>query len=200
MSDIGWPRPTTDLEYERLDHVVDLLGRILMEAAEVESLLREIAESLLGAEHGEVFIGGLSVSSLRDRLLVLIERRTDINHGLRAPLRTLVEDCKTLFEKRNDLAHGRWSLDEAGVLYVHVDRRVTKRSESRQVRPVGTFDDLHRLRQDFANMGQDLVVAGRNILFGDALIQSRLDDQQGFSWSPRLLEGRPPLTDPAPGS
>lgn len=85
MTDDG---PGTPLEYARLDTLVDLLGRVALESAEVEAVLREVAEDLAGraaGDHVEVFTAGATGSTLCTWCLALIDRRDDISDGLRAP-------------------------------------------------------------------------------------------------------------------
>lgn len=92
--------------------------------------------------------------------------------------------------------HARWGLDDDGTLYALTSRHIKENHLDRtlEVR-VGTFAVLADLRQNFANVADELVVGLGNAMVGFSRSLPPADDSSGMSWSPRLKESYPSQTD-----
>lgn len=147
--------------------LTEILGRVVYEAAQVESAMSLLLESIVAAEYGWVLINGASANSLIEWLST-IAKREDFKYW-----RELAELClraRDLNNKRNHIVHATWAhaspdyfngeTDEDGGYWVALRERQRqfllqdKQFKIRDLRDL--VEQLRQLRQDLRRL--DLII------------------------------------------
>lgn len=109
-------------ENDQSRSLAEALGRVVQNAAALESHLRTLAAALIGSKYAAIVVAGQPTSSLLETISALSKVHDQVSPEKRAELAELLSRAKVAHKRRNDFAHGTWAVDPGGAVMSHNSR------------------------------------------------------------------------------
>jgi hypothetical protein len=158
------------------DELCLALGHMVQGAASLEFMLRLLASGLSESSHGSLIMAGESASQLIVLSLALAEKQETPERV--ASLKTILNECKAAFERRNQYVHGLWTVSHETREWSTMRSR-RNRDDWQQV--AAKAEDLHDLDETFSRL------------------YHRISDWQVEPHLPELRKMKPLIAEDQPG-
>ncbi|MEU0786987.1 hypothetical protein ABZ341_36175 [Streptomyces sp. NPDC006173] len=122
-----------------------LLGRMIREAAMLETYLETIVKELCGSPYGALLISGESSSRVITACRALVDARDDITEPGKQDLKKLLTESKAAFERRHRYVHGAIAWEGEGIPGTMRSRRLKNGHQFERI----DIDDLEALANEF---------------------------------------------------
>ena len=108
-----------DLSLPEDDALLAAAGRVALAHGQLELMLRMVVKSLSGLTAREALDAtrGHKAWQLRDEIKGLVKEKTK-NRATRLRIGSALGKCKELSDRRNEMLHNAWGIDESGSIVV----------------------------------------------------------------------------------